>query len=378
MATFDLINVWLDNVALSHSNSRHTRYAYRKYMEEFTEYADTTPQKLFEEYQAGNDRLFRQKYSMILKAWQGELSKLFSPSTIANHVIAVESFCKYTDLPLAFIPKARRDVIYSNRDIQKEEVLAIIRAARPRERAFFAFMVQSGLRPETISNLQFKDLPELETGKTPNLVKVSKEKTKGKFGAYFSFIGEDTLSYLKAYLGTRSKESLTQDSHVFTDASGDGKTSIGTSQPSHVFTAIARKLKESGKLTYDVRTGRKPSELRMYGLRKYFRRFAAQTGTDNVNFFMGHKIGGSDDHYFSRENIEEKRVIYAEKGAPFLRLESATPSETEETIKQLNEELARKNEKQEQAIAQMEANMAAMQKQIQELMKAVAKKKDSE
>lgn len=367
MATFDLINVWLDNVALSHSDSRHTRYAYRKYMEEFAQYADTTPQKLFEEYQSGNERLFRQKYSMLLKAWQGELSKTCSPSTVANHVISVESFFKYTDLPLGFIPKARRDVIYHNRDIQKEEVLAIIRAARPRERAFFAFMVQSGLRPETIANLQFKDLPELEASKAPNLVKVSKEKTKGKFGAYFSFIGEDALAYLEAYLGTRTKESLTQDSYVFTDASGDGKRSIGVSQPSHVFTTIARSLRASGQLTYDMRGERKPGELRMYTLRKYFRRFAAQAGSDNVNFFMGHKIGGSDDHYFSRENIEEKRVIYTEKAMPFLRLESNTPTETEKTIEKQAEEIKELRE----TLALIQKRFGDMEKHLGELKETV-------
>jgi integrase/uncharacterized coiled-coil protein SlyX len=334
-------------------------------MGRFCQFAGTTPQKMFDEYQqCSNEKLFRQKYGMILKAWQSELTKTYSPSTVANHVIAVESFFKYTDLPLGFIPKARRDVVYHNRDLQKEEVLAIIQAARPRERAFFAFMAQSGLRPETISNLQFKDLPELETGKTPLLVKVSKEKTKGKFGAYFSFISDDALSYLKAYLGTRTKESLTQDSFVFTAASGDGKTNIGTSQPSHVFAAIARKLKETGRLTYELREGRKPSELRMYGLRKYFRNNAL-VGSDNVNFFMGHKIGGSDDHYYSREDIEKKRVIYTEKGAPFLRLESNSPTETEKTIEELRQQLAQTREERDT----FEARLDRIEKFLDEHMR---------
>lgn len=364
MATLDLIKIWLDSVGMSHSDSKYTRFAYRKYMEEFCKYAETTPQQIYEEYQAGNERLFRQKYGMILKAWQGELSKTYTLSTAANYVIAVESFFKYTDLPLGFIPKARRDVVYHNRDIMKEEIQAIIQAARPRERAFFAFMAQSGLRPETISKLQFKDL-ELDSGKAPCLVKVGKEKTKGKFGAYFSFVGEDALAYLKQYLATRSKESLTPDSYVFTDARGDGKSSIGVSQPSHVFQTLARKLKASGKLQYEVRDGGKPSELRMYTLRKYFRNQTVM-GSDTVNFMMGHRIGGSDDHYFSRENIENKRKLYAEKAMPFLRLESATPTEMEKTIEAQAQEIKELRE----TLVSIQKKFGDVEKHLGELKKA--------
>ena len=367
MAEIDLIKVWLDNVDLSHSKSKSTRGGYRRDMERFCMYAGTTPQKIFDEYQTSDEKRFRQKYGMILKAWQSDLTAgSYTPSTVANHVIAVESFFKYSDLPLGFIPKARREVIYHNRDIRKEEIQQILAAARPRERAFYAFMAQSGLRPETISLLQLKDLPELDEGKVPCLVMVPKQKTKGKFGAYFTFIGEDALKYLKDYLATRAD--LTPESYLFAGANGKG--CMGVSQPSHAFANTLETLSKSGKIVHQKRGNRKPSEIHLYNLRKYFRNQAGPAGTDNVNFWMGHRIGGSDDNYKSREGqeqIEKLRIIYAEKAMPLLRLESNTPTETEKTISAQAKEL----EELKVALATFQKQFLEMQKNLSELKKKV-------
>jgi hypothetical protein len=81
-------------------------------------------------------------------------------------------------------------------------------------------------------------------------------------------------------------------------------------------------------------------ELRLYSLRKFFRKYAAQAGPDFVNFWMGHTSSlGVDLHYFSRD-VEHHRKQYAEKAMPFLRLETATPSETEQQIEELRGENA--------------------------------------
>jgi predicted transcriptional regulator len=53
---------------------------------------------------------------------------------------------------------------------------------------------------------------------------------------------------------------------------------------------------------------------------------------------MGHTSSlGVDLHYFSRD-VEHHRKQYAEKAMPFLRLETATPSETEKQIEELHKE----------------------------------------
>jgi len=92
----------------------------------------------------------------------------------------------------------------------------------------------------------------------------------------------------------------------------------------------------------------KPRSVRLYNLRKFFRKYAGQAGVEYVNFWMGHKtnykaphIPASDVHYFSREDAEFQRQLYKERAMPFVRLETATPSETDKIISKQAEEIER-------------------------------------
>jgi len=53
-------------------------------------------------------------------------------------------------------------IVYHNRDITKEEIVQIMVVIKLREKAFFAVMAQSGLRPHTIKQLRLKHLDDLE------------------------------------------------------------------------------------------------------------------------------------------------------------------------------------------------------------------------
>jgi len=61
-------------------------------------------------------------------------------------------------------------------------------------------------------------------------------------------------------------------------------------------------------------------------------------GFENVNYLMGHTVRGSDANY-KPQDPEFYRELYAEKAMPFLRLETATPTETEKTIAELKKQL---------------------------------------
>jgi hypothetical protein len=112
---------------------------------------------------------------------------------------------------------------------------------------------------------------------------------------------------------------------------------------SRAFRLGARKLEKSGALKYEVREG-KPSELRLYNLRKYFRKYDNQMEFEHVNYVMGHATKGSDSGYTPKD-AEFYRELYKEKAMPFLRLETNTPTETEKTIEKLKEELSNKDQK---------------------------------
>lgn len=70
-------------------------------------------------------------------------------------------------------------------------------------------------------------------------------------------------------------------------------------------------------------------------------------GFENVNYLMGHTVRGSDANY-KPQDPEFYRELYAEKAMPFLRLETATPTETEKTIAELKKQIEQKDQRLEE------------------------------
>jgi len=353
----DLVQAWLDSVALSHSGSKNTENLYRYHFGCFLKFINATPEDIRKDSDAMPEKQFRQKYAQAIRAWCSQLMREnYTQSTISSFNGAVKSFFKYSDFPLSYIPVIRRRVVFHNRDIEAAEIVKILSVSAPRERAFYTFMAQSGLRPTTICNLRLKHIePDFSSGKVPPLVNVPEELTKGQYHGYITFFAEDAIKYLKAYLNTRrpvdKKKNplpLTKDSYLFVNQ--------GTEEPmvfntvSSLFRKAVRMLKEKGEMDYDQKQKSKPAEIRLYSLRKFFRKMANQAGFENVEYWMGHTGPGVDASYRPKDP-EFYRAIYAEKAMPFLRLESATPSETEKQITQL----AAKNAASEERIARLEA-----------------------
>ncbi len=82
-------------------------------------------------------------------------------------------------------------------------------------------------------------------------------------------------------------------------------------------------------LDFEQKAPGKPRNVRLYSLRKFFRKCAGHAGQDYVKFWMGHSLGGVDSAYFSRDP-EHHRKIYQEKAAPHLYIEHALESELED------------------------------------------------
>src|SRR5208337_2359361 len=106
------------------------------------------------DYNTIDEKVFRRTYAQYLKAFIAHMSqKGYAPNSINLPVVAVKSFFKYSDLPIGFVPKGSSKVLYHNRAIQKEEVLAVLAISKPREKAFYTMLAQSGLRPDTLCKL---------------------------------------------------------------------------------------------------------------------------------------------------------------------------------------------------------------------------------
>ena len=332
MVKFDVVQAWIDNVAYSHSKSACTEYNYRAALKRFCGFIESSPEQIVADYQTSNDKEFRRRYAEYLRALIGHMTKNgFTSATISVAVSAARSFFKYNDLPLGFVPIGKNRVIFHNRDIKKEEIAEILRKSKPRDRAFFCMMAQTGLRPSTIANLRLKHVePEFSKGFNPCKIDVPAELSKGGFGSYLTFMSDETIKHLKDYLGIRGK--LGPEDYLFTCEGIDKKLNV-KSMAGLFFRAVDK----LGLTDLEQKAAGKPRNVRLYCLRKFFRKYAGQAGSDFVNFWMGHTLG-VDEHYFSRD-VEFHRKIYIEKAMPHLRIESPTPSEHEVIITRQLEEI---------------------------------------
>lgn len=347
-----IIQTWLGNVVLAHSNNKSTPYQYKKSLQRFCEYVGKTPQKIVREYEASKDeRNLKRAYAHSIMDFQAHLSgKGYANNTIIAIIIAVRSFFKYNDLSLGHIISVRSRTMYHNRDITREEVRQILGASKPRDRAFFCMMVQTGLRPDTLCKLQMRDIePDFSNCVVPCKVDVPEEKAKGQYRGYFTFMGEESIKYLKSYFqGERPGIGL--DDLLFTAYGGRKPASPKTM--SLTFAKILRTLQVNNVLQYRRSTNRKPSELRLYTLRKFFRKYARGAGFEFMEFWMGHIVKEGVDDSYRPSDVEYHRKLYKDKAMPSLRIETPALDETEkiiaeqsESIKQLNEKIARLEKK---------------------------------
>ena len=216
--------------------------------------------------------------------------------------------------------------------------------------------------------------PDFSEGVIPCMIRIPEEISKGGFGAYFTFIGSETIKYLTAYLSTRPN--LKPEDYVFVNRSGH---QLSRRSITNIFARTIDGMKEKGTLNFEQKKLGKPRTLRLYNLRKFFRNCAAQAGVEYVNFWMGHKtnykashIPASDVHYFSREDVEFQRKLYSEKAMPHLRIETSTPTETDKTIKKLEEKIG--NLEQENLVLKQRLNGFTLNNdRVQELLRRIEK-----
>jgi len=332
---YNPIETWLDNVSISHSNSHSTRRGYKFHFQLFCNFIGKTPKQILEDYENSTDRQFKRKYAQCVRAFaSAQFQRESAPNTINLTIAIVKSFFKYNDLPLGHVPIAQRRVLYHNRDITKDEVNLILDASSPREKAFYTIMAQSGLRPLTTCSLKFKHIKkDFEKNLLPCKIEIPQEIAKGKHHSYFTFIGEEAVKYLRAYLNTTP--TIKDEDYLFqkqgTIKKTDPKSFAG------LFRRTIEKLKAKGLMEVKQKKKGKPRDIRLYNLRKFFRKHANQAGFEFVQFWMGHKVkAGVDDHYRPKDP-EFHRQLYKEKAMPFLRLEKHTPTETEKTIAEFEE-----------------------------------------
>jgi integrase len=208
--------------------------------------------------------------------------------------------------------------------LTKQELKQILSIARIRDKAFFCTMFQSGIRPHSLCKPQIEDVQKILERDTPISCKVNVpvQKAKGKFKSYFSFIAKEAVEVLKAYFKTR-RLLLNQKSllFVFHGLTKDGKEKpLNRASITNMFAYYVEKLCRSGAIQMERRVKGKPRELRLYYLRKYFRKQAGSVPFAYLQHWMGHILPASDEHYASKDE-ELHRQVYEERAMPYLTLD---------------------------------------------------------
>jgi integrase len=332
MKSIEVVDAWIDNVAYAHSKSESTANQYRRNMAKFCSFISKTPTQILGDYEKLRDREFRRKYAQYIRAFISKLSNNgYTSNSVKATVAAIKSFFKYNDLVLGYVPMPRSKVTFHNRDITKEEVVKILELSRPRDKAFFCMMAQSGLRPETLCNLRMKHIePEFKKGIIPCKIDVPEEITKGQYRPYFSFMGEESTKYLRSYLATRAN--IGPEDYLFASHGTDKQ--LNSKSISGIFKRVIEQLKEKGLMDFEQKQVGKPRTVRLYNLRKFFRKFANQAGFEFVQFWMGHIVNKGQEEHYRPQDVEFHRKLYAEKAMPYLRLEKATRNQIGELIEE--------------------------------------------
>ena len=103
-------------------------------------------------------------------------------------------------------------------------------------------------------------------------IKVPEELSKGKYGSYFTFVGKDSIEFLKAYF--KQREKMKPDDYLFTKHGTCEKAC--KSAISTTFGQTIQKLKDKGHIDFEQKKEGRPRTIRLYSLRKWFRKQAMQ------------------------------------------------------------------------------------------------------
>ncbi len=285
----------------------------------YCEINNTSPERILKDAESGE---LKRQFSDFVRKMEREGK---AGSYIVKFKHAIRNWLNFNDITASFNgiyisgeyenPKLRDERVPS-----KDELSRIMRKATSRGRVAIAIMAYSGLRPESLGNyegtdgLRLGDVSELaisngiEIKNVPAQITVRSRLSKAR-NQYFSFIGEEGITYIRDYLEERMKtgEKLTPESPLLQfDVRGTRKNDF------------MRTL----LVTRDIRDAIQGAGLKMrpYVLRAYFSTaldIAESKGLISHpwrQFIMGHK-GDIEARYSTNKRlppdmIEEMRESY--------------------------------------------------------------------
>lgn len=301
------------------SGSPQTCYTYIQHVYQYTTWLDSTPDQIIQDLKPDGNTIDPERLQNHTKFVNDYIADLqdrgLTPGTIHNHLKACKALYHANDVKIEFKGKIKNRITYKDRAPTSEELVRVLDVGDLREKTIVALLALGGFREGTLSKLRYRHVKEdLENNKSPIHIHIEENITKGRYGDYDTFIGNEAEQYLKLYLnqrraGTRrlQPETLTDDSPLIRDKSNKPAKPLAPKQISH----LVHQLYVRAGLTrhrdghYDLRT---------HSLRKYFKTQMIVLGcqSEYVDYFMGHVM----DTYHTVQSIglEQLRCIYSKAG----------------------------------------------------------------
>jgi integrase len=265
----------------------------------------------------------------VIDAYLGDLTAQgLSPCTISNYIKAVKTFCKTNKIALSLPFTVKTRVKHPDRAPKPEELAKVIDIADLRGKVIVSMMALAGFREGTLAKLRYSHIREdYEANRIPIHIHVEAEITKGKYHAYDTFIGQEAVQYLRAYLELRKRgckniphEQIVDNSPLIRNANTKHMQPISQNA---IYKIIHDLFFQAGlivKTEYKSKTHVKREKvrtryrLRPHSIRKYFRTqlgFLNTIPVDYIEYMMGHTVSTYND---VKHNIEKLRGLYASSG----------------------------------------------------------------
>jgi len=239
-----------------------------------------------------------------------------APSTKCRVCNTIVRFFGINDIKLHIPYRMHVHTAYEYRAPTLEEILKVLTVASIRDKFVIAALASGGFRSGTLSKLKYRHVKnDLESGTVPVHVHVEAAITKGKLRDYSTFLCQDAVDYLKAYLDSRKKgvglyrpEEIIDESPLIR---GRGRTTKPLSTDS--LENLVRELFYKTKIIPKGVIGR-PNELKAHSFRKFFQTELASGGVhpDFIDYMMGHRGNKYSD--VKSKGIEYLRDIYISAG----------------------------------------------------------------
>lgn len=236
-----------------------------------------------------------------------------SPNTVVSELRSIRGLftSNYVSLGRSWHRPAIN--IYDCRAPRIEELRRMLNVADLRDRLIVTVLAVSGLRSGTLVKLKYLHVKkDLEKQTVPIHLRIDADITKGKYRSYATFLNQEAVDYLKAYLdvrriGTSSipPENITDESPLIRAAFAKAVRPLSVSElqtrVQNLFFKAGIRRKKQGTIRYD---------LTVHGIRKFFSTQMSFLGVQKeyIQYMMGHKT----DRYFDAEleGIEYLRHVY--------------------------------------------------------------------